>query len=173
MLAVQYASVLTTESFKPIARREPIDYEESPWRARVPRLAALLADCGACVVGVPRARRPLSIPPTWFDRELSGAVDRSTRPAPLVAAALRFARDRPFRAGFRSSRCGSCRASGFDASTKRAFGCVSLARRTRNRLVCWTLAPGGSDARCWLILLHKRSRSRPDGTRAKARARAQ
>jgi len=36
---------------------------ESPWRARVPRLAVLLAGCGACVVGVPRPRQPLSIPP--------------------------------------------------------------------------------------------------------------
>ena len=34
----------------------------------------------------------------------------TSRPVPLAAATLRVARDRPFRAGFRSSRCGSYRA---------------------------------------------------------------
>jgi len=45
----------------------------------------------------------------------------------------------------------------------------SLERRTRNRLVCWPLAPGSPGARGWIFPSRKRARSRPKG-RSKARA---
>ncbi len=142
--------------------------------------------CGACVVGARRASVPFQSHPGSVAESARPTVGRcgTLRPAPLAAAALRVARDRPFRAGFRSSRCGSCRAKVYVPSTPalHPFGSFgprhSRPRRTwlrrGERGMRWALAPGGSARGAgWGHLMQARSRSRPVGrSRRRERERA-
>ena len=97
-------------------------------------------------------------------------------------SALRVARDRPFRACGPYSRlrrsllealCAShapVRASGFDASTKRSFGCVSR-RSTDTKPACVLDARSGRvGARGWLFLLESALARAQTALKARARA---
>jgi len=98
--------------------------------------------CGACGAGG-RPRRPR---PFWVRQDVGWVTERrewlngvSLRPAPLAAAALRVARDRPFRAGRRAVLVGatSCRGAreGASESAQMRLSVVVVGKPR-----CWSIA---------------------------------
>ncbi len=147
----------------------PVSLRKPP-RARRLRLAVLLTPLRCLRRLARRAHGPLQSHPMWLIKIWFSLFDwwfSLARPARRMPPSASLATDQ-------SGHAASGR-SGHLVSTP-APSALSVAspagRRTRNRLVCWTLAPGGSTRGAGRVPSKTRARFAPRGTLAKAQASA-